>query len=107
MLPESPEANQGNDIPAKFTMWQRPPSLFFGMRARTGGAVALTDGDPDLENPFRCDHLAPCVVRDLQGIATLRTCPLKPPQENGEPRFGFWGSPGHRLPPLAYSAGSG
>jgi hypothetical protein len=55
MLPETPEANQGNDIQAEFAVWQRPTSFFFGMRAhmiaRTRGGVALTDSYSELEDP--------------------------------------------------------
>lgn len=56
MFPEAPQANEGNDIQAKFAMWQRPASLFLRVRAdmiaRTRGSVALTDGDPELKNPL-------------------------------------------------------
>jgi len=56
MLPEAPEANEGNDIQAKFAMRQGPLPFFFGMRAdmitKTRGSVALTDGYPELEDPL-------------------------------------------------------
>lgn len=56
MLPEAPEAYEGNDIQIKFPMWQGPPSFFFGVRAHmiasTGRSVALTNGDPELEDPL-------------------------------------------------------
>lgn len=103
MFPEAPEANERNDIQAKLTMRQGPASLFFRVRAnmiaRTCGGVALTDGYPELEDPLQGCHLPPTVVRDSQGIATLGTGPLKRPQARCELRFGFGGSPGHRLPP--------
>ncbi len=47
MLPETPGANEGNDIQAKFTMWQREAAFFLRVRAymiaSTGGGVALTE----------------------------------------------------------------
>jgi len=56
MLPETPGANEGNDIQAKFTMWQREAAFFLRVRAymiaSTGGGVALTDGYPELEDPL-------------------------------------------------------
>ncbi|WP_201376466.1 hypothetical protein [Ktedonobacter robiniae] len=61
--------------------------------------MALTDGYPELEDPFQRDHFPPSVVRNPQGIATLGTGPLKRPQARCELRFGFGGPPGHRLPP--------
>jgi hypothetical protein len=69
------------------------------MIARTRRSVALTDGDPELEDPLSGHHLAPSIVRDPQGAATLWTGPLMRPQACGELRFGFGGSPSHRLPP--------
>jgi hypothetical protein len=105
MFPEAPEANERNDIQAKFAMRQGPTSLFFGVRAHmiasTRGGVALTDGYPELENPLQSHDLPPAVVRDPHGMATLGTGPLKWPQGSCELRFGFGGSPGHRFPPLS------
>src|SRR5690242_1600784 len=93
MLPEAKDSNEGNDIQAKFAMWQRPTSFFFGMRAhmiaRTRGGVALTDGYPELEDSLQGDHLPPRVVRDPQGAAALGTGPLKWPQGGRELCFGF------------------
>src|SRR5215831_6732294 len=103
MFLEAPEANEGNAIQAKFAMRQRPASFFFGVRAHviasTRGGVTLTDGDPELEDPLQRDDLPPRVVRNPQGVATLPAGPLKGPQARCELRFGFGGSPCHRLPP--------
>src|SRR5947209_17717183 len=51
VLCEPPEANQGNDIQAKFAMGQRPASFLFGMIShvieRAGGGGTLIHDHPE------------------------------------------------------------
>src|SRR5215469_11012318 len=106
MLHKAPGANQRNDIQPKLAVRQRPASFFFRMVAnmilRARGGMTLADRYAQLKDALQGDHLPLTVVGHPPVIATLWTGLLKRPQGGSELRFGFGGSPGHRLPPLAY-----
>src|SRR5947209_17616160 len=105
VLCEPPEANQGNDIQAKFAMGQRPASFLFGMIShvieRAGGGGTLRHDHPELPEPLQGHHLPSAVIRHPRSVCALVTALPKRRQGGGELRFGSRGSSRHRFAPVA------
>src|SRR5579859_1768342 len=97
MLPEAPGPDERNDIQAKLSVGEYPPSFFFraiaDMILWTGGEMALADCYSQLNNTLQSDHCAPTVVGDPPAGATLGAGLLNRSQTHVELCFGFGGSP--------------
>src|SRR6266699_4718395 len=96
VLAKAPPANQSNHLQAKFPVWERPASLFFGtvghMIARTLRLDTATHHYRQLPEPIQLGHRAMAVVADPQQLAALFTRLFQRGQCDRVRRFRTWGS---------------